>query len=75
MFEYVINHNFVSLVAVDNLWTPIPPKFDPEMKSHVDIMVTPWQSGHLKEILDSSSIPYEVRRLSIQYHVYQSLGG
>ena len=47
---------------MDNLWTPIPPKFDPELESHVDMMVTPRQSAHLTDFLDWSAIPYEVSR-------------
>ena len=59
-FDRVKNICSISLSAVDNLWTPIPPKFDPEMKSHVDIMVNPRQSVHLRAFLECSAIPFEV---------------
>ena len=63
----IMSSGFFSISAVDNLWTPIPPKFDPELESHVDMMVSPRQSAHLRDFLDWSAIPYEVIIEMINY--------
>ena len=47
--------------SVDSLWTPVPNKFDADMRPHVDMMVNPTQIKHLEAFLECSRIPFEVR--------------
>ena len=46
--------------SADSLWTPVPNKFDGDMRPHVDMMVNPMQIKHLRAFLECSSIPFEV---------------
>ena len=47
--------------SVDSMWTPVPNKFDADVRPHVDMMVNPTQIQHLRAFLECSSIPFEVK--------------
>ena len=47
--------------SVDSLWTPVPEKLDEnERWRDVDLMVSPTQINHLRNFLESSSVPFQV---------------